>query len=157
MDAKMYFLSTGTRVTWGTADSDGIHEGAAPSSLTELDNVRDVSLNLEVGEADVTTRGNNGWRAFEPTLKDGGVEFEMIHDPADAGYAALLGAWLNGTTIALAVLDGDKATADVTGLWADFKVMNFSKTEPLEEGQKVSVTVKPGKSDVAPEWVRVTA
>ena len=69
MNAKMYYL-TGTRATWGAADADGIHGGAAPSGLTELGNVRDVTLNLEQGEADVTTRSNDGWRATEPTLKD---------------------------------------------------------------------------------------
>ena len=29
----------------------------------EMKNVKDLTLNLEAGEADVTTRGNNGWRA----------------------------------------------------------------------------------------------
>lgn len=34
-------------------------------------------LNLEKGEADVTTRANNGWRATKGTLKEGSIEFEM--------------------------------------------------------------------------------
>ncbi|MCA9249808.1 MAG: hypothetical protein KDA54_01620 [Phycisphaerales bacterium] len=157
MDGKMYFLSTGSRATWGTADGDGINQGAAPSNLTEIGNARDVTLNLEQGEADVTTRSNGGWRATDPTLKDGSVEFEMIYDPTDAGFTKILASWLARTTIAMAILDGDKATAGVMGLWADFKVINFSKSEPLEEGQTVSVTVKPTYSTVAPEWVRVTA
>ena len=28
----------------------------------EMGNVRDLTLSLETGEADVTTRANNGWR-----------------------------------------------------------------------------------------------
>jgi hypothetical protein len=28
-----------------------------------MTNVKDLSLNVETGEADVTTRGNNGWEA----------------------------------------------------------------------------------------------
>lgn len=157
MNGKMYFLSTGTRATWGTADSDGINQGSAPANLTELSNAKDVTLNLDEGEADVTTRGNNGWRATEPTLKDGSVEFEMQYDSADAGFAKILGAWLQRTVIAMAILDGDKAVAGTMGLWADFKVISFSKSEPLEEGQTVSVTIKPAYSTVAPEWVRVTS
>ncbi|MCA9251278.1 MAG: hypothetical protein KDA54_09090 [Phycisphaerales bacterium] len=157
MNGKMYYLGTGTRASWGTADSDGIHGGAAPASLVELGNVRDVTLNLEEGEADVTTRANNGWRATEPTLKEGSVEFEMAYDPADTGFAKILGGWLNRIVIPMAILDGDESEVGTMGLWADFKVISFSKGEPLEEGQMVSVTVKPAYSTVAPEWVKVTS
>ena len=156
MNGKMYYLGTGSRATWGTANVDGIHEGAAPAGLTEMGNVRDVTLNLEEGEADVTTRANNGWRATEPTLKEGSVEFEMAYDTADAGFTKILGAWLNRTVIAMAILDADKDTVGTMGLWADFKVISFTKGEPLEEGQTVSVTIKPAYSIVAPEWVEVT-
>jgi hypothetical protein len=123
----------------------------------ELGNVRDVTLNLEEGEADVTTRANNGWRATEPTLKEGSVEFEMVYDPGDMGFTKVLGAWLNRTALPMAILDGDQDEVGTMGLWADFKVISFSKSEPLEEGQMVSVTVKPAYSTVAPEWVKVTS
>ena len=43
--------------------------GAALGSLTEMSNVKDVTLSLEAGEADVTTRANQGWRATAPTLR----------------------------------------------------------------------------------------
>ena len=39
----------------------------ALASLTEMGNVRDVTLSLEAGEADITTRANSGWRATAPT------------------------------------------------------------------------------------------
>ncbi len=157
MNGKMYYLASGERATWGPADADDIHGGAAPSGLTELGNVRDVTLNLEEGEADVTTRANNGWRATEPTLKDGSVEFEMAYDPADAGFVRILGAWLKRTPVPMAILDAAKDVVGTMGLWADFKVISFSKSEPLEEGQMVSVTIKPAYSAVAPEWVKVTS
>jgi len=53
---------------------------------TELANVKDVTLSLETGEADVTTRANSGWRATVATLKEATVEFEMVWDTADAGF-----------------------------------------------------------------------
>jgi hypothetical protein len=62
MEAKLYYGAAGMTAT------------------TELTNVKDVTLNLESGEADVTTRGNSGWRATVGTLKTGSVEFEMIWD-----------------------------------------------------------------------------
>ncbi|MBW1649018.1 MAG: hypothetical protein JRJ72_13120, partial [Deltaproteobacteria bacterium] len=42
-----------------------IYQGSAGADLltvTEMSNVKDVTLNLEAGEADITTRGNQGWR-----------------------------------------------------------------------------------------------
>ena len=41
----------------------------ATPTWDEITNIRDLTLNLEAGEADVTTRGNNGWAAswFGPT------------------------------------------------------------------------------------------
>jgi len=128
--------------------------GGVASSLSDwepLDNVKDNTLNLEKGEADVTTRGNLGWRATVGTLKDGSVEFEMIADPDDPGYAAMSDAYFGDLVIGLAVLDGAKETG--TGLVADFSITSFSRSEPLEEAQTVKVTAKPTYSATAPVWM----
>ena len=109
----------------------------------ELTNAKDVNLNLEKGEADITTRANNGWRATAGTLKDGGIEFEAIWKPGDAGFTALQTAWANGTEISMMALDGAYGTAGSQGLAGNFTVTNFSRSEPLEEAATVSVTIKP--------------
>ena len=124
---------------------------------SELTNVKDVTLNLEKGEADVTTRANEGWRATAATLKEGSVEFEMAWDPADAGFTAIKDAWFNGTSVELAVMDGDITVVGTQGLRATFAVISFSRNEPLEEAMSVNVTVKPTYADNAPEWMEVTA
>jgi len=134
MEAKLYYGAAGATAT------------------TELTNVKDVTLNLESGEADVTTRGNSGWRATVGTLKTGSVEFEMIWDSADPGFAAIKDAYFNNTPIALAILDG----AGGEGLDADFSITNFSRKEALEEAITVSVTAKPTYSTRAPAWVEPT-
>ena len=131
MEAKLYYGTAGATAT------------------TELTNVKDVTLNLETGEADVTTRGNQGWRATVATLKNGSVEFEMIWDTGDAGFTAIQQAYFNNTAIALAILDG----ANGEGLDADFSITNFTRNEPLEEAMTVSVTAKPTYSTRAPAWV----
>ena len=51
----------------------------------EITNVRDVTLNLEEGEADLTTRANAGWRATLGTLKDASVDFEWSGTPRMMG------------------------------------------------------------------------
>ncbi len=120
---------------------------------TELTNVKDVTLNLEKGEADVTTRANQGWRAMVGTLKEGAVEFEMVWDTADAGFQAIKNAYFNNTPVALAILDGPGGS----GLDADFSITNFSRSEPLEEAITVSVTAKVTYSTRAPAWIDAPA
>lgn len=130
-----------------------LYYGAAGSTAsTELTNVKDVTLNLESGEADVTTRANAGWRATVGTLKTGSVEFEMIWDSDDAGFTAIKDAYFNNEPIALAILD----EAGGEGLDADFSITNFSRKEALEQAITVSVTAKPTYSTRAPAWVEPT-
>lgn len=118
----------------------------------EFGNAKDVTLNLEKGEADVTTRANAGWRATVGTLKDGSIEFEMVWDTGDAGFAAIKDAYFNDTPIEMAAMDGDIAASGSEGLRASFSVTNFTRNEPLEEAITVSVTLKPTYAEHAPEW-----
>ena len=134
MEAKLYYGAAGT------------------TAATELTNVKDVTLNLESGEADVTTRANAGWRATVGTLKTGSVEFEMIWDSDDLGFTAIKDAYFANTPIALAILD----EAGGEGLDADFSITSFSRKEALEEAITVSVTAKPTYSTRAPAWVEPT-
>jgi len=136
LDAKLY-RNTGT------------HGSPAWNEVTK---VRDVTLSLEAGEADVTTRGNNGWRATVATLKDASVEFDMVWDTADDDFGAIRDAFLNRAAIEFAVMDGDIAAAGSQGLRATCMVTNFSRNESLEEAITVSVTVKPTFSTTAPTW-----
>ncbi|MEW6249196.1 MAG: phage tail tube protein [Planctomycetota bacterium] len=139
LDAKLYFKVGGV---------------AGGGSWTELTNVRDLSINMEKGEADVTTRAAQGWRATKGTLKEGTVEFEMVWDTADAGFTAIKDAYFNNALIGLRVLDGAAGTP-AQGLEADFDITNFSRQEPLEEAITVSVTAKITYSATAPQWVSV--
>ena len=139
MEAKVY-RNTGT---WATP------------TWVEITNVRDVTLNLETGEADVTTRANSGWRATAATLKEASVEFEMVWDTADAGFTAIKDAFFDGESIDLAVMDGDITQNGTQGLRAEFSITSFSRSEPLEEAITVSVTAKPAYSQNAPEWMTV--
>jgi len=116
-----------------------LYYGAAGSSAaTEMGNVKDVTLTLEAGEADVTTRANSGWRATAPTLRECTVEFEMVWDPTDAGFTAIKNAFLSAGLIALKVLD----QAAGQGPDGDFAITSFSRNEALEEAITVSVTAK---------------
>lgn len=120
MDAKLYYGNAGS------------------SATNEMTNVRDVTVSAEAGEADVTTRANSGWRATVATLRECTIEFEMVWDPADAGFAAVKTAYLNSELIAVKALDQEAGT----GVDADFSITSFSQSQPLEEAITVSVTAK---------------
>lgn len=126
---------------------------AGAKGTTELKNVKDVTLNLESSEADVTTRANNGWKATVQALKDASLEFEMQWDTEDEGFTAIKDAYFNRSSLALTILDGENGE----GLDADFAVTKFNRSEPLEEAMSVSVTAKPTYSTRAPAWIEATA
>lgn len=131
-DCKIYFSATlFTEATGGIA---------VP---TELSNVTDVTTGLEKDEADISSRANFGWEATVGTTKKGTIDFEMIWNPGDTGFEAMKDAWLNDTEVALMVLDGDQATVGSQGLTGNFNVLKFSRSEPLKEAVKASVSVKP--------------
>jgi len=127
----------------------------APGSETwvEIGNVKDVTLSLEKGEADVTTRANAGWRATVGTLKDASVEFQMVWDNDDAHFEAIRDAFLGNAPIEFAVMDGEMWDAASQGLRATFDIFNFTRNETLEEAIMVDVTLKPTYAAAAPEWI----
>jgi hypothetical protein len=126
-----------------------------PGSPTwvEVTNVKDLTLNLEKGEADVTTRANQGWRATVGTLKDASVEFQMVWDTDDADFTAIQEAFFGNTPIEFAVMDGPIDDATSEGLRATFDVFSFTRNEALEEAIMVDATIKPTYATTAPEWI----
>jgi hypothetical protein len=116
--------------------------GASMGSLTEMSNVKDVTLTMEAGEADTTTRANSGWRSTSPTLRECTVEFEMQWQPGDAGFDAVKTAFLTAGTLRLAPLTGASDASGSEGPLGDFSITNFTRNEPLEESVTVSVTAK---------------
>lgn len=126
--------------------------GEALGALTVMNNVRDVTPNMAAGEADYTTRANDGWRAVAPTLRELTVDFEMVWKPGDPGFDAIRDAFLASDTLELAVLDQDRATSGAQGPKGSFSITTFTKNEPLEEVQTVSVSAKLSLFD---EWVEV--
>lgn len=120
---------------------------AGSTAQIEMENVKDVTLNIESGEADITTRKAQGWRMSVATLKEASLEFEMNYDTEDDDFQALSTAFFAKTPLAFFVTDGAG-----NGLDADFSITNFNISQPLEEAMTVSVTLKPTDSGRAPAW-----
>ena len=139
LDAKLYY-NTGTY---------------ASPTWTEITNVKDLTLNLEKGEADVSTRGGNGWKQTVGTLKDASIEWGMVWDPDDTAFTAIKNAFINNTSIEFLVLDGSSSPASgvtVQGLRAECSITGFTRNEALEDALSVDVTAKPTYSSNAPSW-----
>ncbi|HAT10336.1 MAG TPA: hypothetical protein DCS97_07030 [Planctomycetes bacterium] len=124
------------------------------SAWDEVTNVKDLTLSLEKGEADVSTRGNNGWKATIAALKDASVEYNMVYDLNDTDMVAIRDAFLNNTVVRFLVLDGavDAAAAGSQGLKASFMITSFKIPQNLEEAIMVEVTMKPTYAATAPAW-----
>jgi len=120
---------------------------AGATGTTEVKNVKDLTLNLESGEADVTTRATGGWRATAGTLKEASLEFGILYDTEDADFQAFQTAYFSNTPIALFITDGAGS-----GLDADWSITAFTVEQPLEEAVSVSITAKPTASTRAPAW-----
>jgi hypothetical protein len=135
-DAKLFYKTGGV---------------AAEGDWTELTCLKDVTLNVEKSEADVTTRANNGWKAVLGALKEGSVELEIVWDPEDAGFTAVQESFFQDKALGLAILDGPMESG--TGLKADFAVTKFSRKEPLGEAMTAGVTAKPTYSATPPVWM----
>ena len=100
----------------------------------EITHAKDVTLNVESGDADVTTRASNGWREHMPTLLDATIEFELLTGGADATKLASL---FNSGDAALV-----EAGSDNFSFSAKMIVANFSGSQPLEDAESVSVSLR---------------
>ena len=129
----------------------------ATPTWVEVANVKDVTLNLEKGEADVTTRANNGWRATVGTLKEASIEFQMVWDTDDEGFAAIQAAFFANTPIEFAVMSGPMTDPESEGLRATCDIFSFTRNEALEEAIMVDVSIKPTYAENAPEWINGAA
>jgi len=131
MEAKLYYSAASE--TPATLD---------PASMTEVSNVQDLTLTMEAGGADITTRANQGWRATAPTLRECTAEFQMQFKPSDAAFNAIRTAFVTAGEIALAPLTDAHATVGAFGPVGNFTITNFSVNQPLEEAITVDVTAK---------------
>ena len=131
MALKEFRLGIKGKMYYGTAGSTGI-------PTKELTNITDVTITLDASEADVTTRDNDGFRATVGGLKECTIEFDMLYLAKDEGFRTIKNAWLKGEQVHLAALTSENGEGPV----GDFAITGFSRSEPLEEAIKYSVTAK---------------
>lgn len=124
---------------------------------TPCDNVKDVTLNLEKGEADVSRRGSGGWKDRKGTLKDASVDLGLVWVAAGTDCAAFRSGFLSGDPIEMAFASGPIATIGTEYFRCVFEVFKFTKEEPLEDGVTHSVNIKKTYSATVPTFVTVAS
>jgi len=116
-----------------------------------IDNVRDLTLGLEMDGADASIRSYGGYAADEPTLLRVPVSFNMNYDTADTDWEALRAAFFGRTAVECLILDRATA-AGAQGMRASFKLHKFGRGEPLAGIQTTDVEMKPCIAINAPAW-----
>jgi hypothetical protein len=123
---------------------------------TEIDIIRNVTLNLEKGDADVTTRGAAGWKEVLPTLKEASIDCEIVWDADHTIFTTLLDAFINDKNLEFLFLDGAHTKKGSQGLRAVCGVFKFSRDEQLDGALMANTSFKPTYGAVKPSWYTVT-
>ncbi len=127
--------------------TDGVSGSAG---WNEVSNVRDLTSDLSLATADVTTRAGGGYRQKVGTLAEGTVSFEMVYDTADARFTEIQAAFFARSTFGAKILDGGTESTG-KGLVADFVVINFSIKQELENAMIADVEIAVARGST-PSW-----
>lgn len=127
----------------------------ATPTWTEFKNVVDLTASDEMEEADVTTRGSNGFGAYEPTIRNLGLEFQMVNKAGDSDLAAIRTAYGTRASLDLQILEGPIGESGVTGVRGRYKVFTLSNGQELRNAQTLDVTLKPCSDANPPEEVTI--
>lgn len=120
-------------------NTDNPYDNSPTWSLVE--NVKDVTRNLESNLADASTRASS-FQMQVATLKTLSVDFQMVYDNG-ADVTAFETAFYTNANIELAFLDDLISVSGAKGLRSMFQVSKFNINEALEDVGLVDVTVAP--------------
>lgn len=128
----------------------------ASPTWTVMNEVKDCRLAINVGEADVTTRGGNGWEQIAPVMKSASIEFGLLNVPGSANVTALINALIGLSSIELLCLDGAYNVAGSRGLRALCGIFSTTRNEELRNATQFEMSAKPTYSVNAPTWFVAT-
>ena len=141
-EAKLYYCAAGI--------------GGTPT-WTEITTAKGVRLNSSMGEVDLTVRASGGFKMYEPTLIDLGLDFELPYDTSVTPVSVLEAAFFGRTLVGFAVMNGGVTVAGSRGAWFDGKVFKWELPEGEDSIIIASVTIKPCYSTNVPQWKEISA
>ncbi len=136
-DAILYYRSSGS---W------------ASPVYSQITDIKDLSADMSMEEADVTARASGKLRHVEPIMLLDGLEWEMIEINDAVDFLFIQAAFDARTLIELFCCSGDKTGSGETFVRFEGKVLSFKKKEPLTAVNTYSVTAKPAFSTNSPTF-----
>lgn len=126
---------------------------------TEIKQVGDVTLDLNVGEAEVDLREST-WILNLPAKITVGLNVAFASNPGATIFDALRGFFLNRTSKQFAIASGPIATAGTNYLKCVFFISSFPWAQPTQEMASHDMVLSPGYLEdagalVEPSWVVV--
>jgi len=128
--------------------------GVNQSAWHEIPIAKEARFRLTKTLAEITSRDSE-WRKKKGALKELSIDMTILRDVADDAVSDLYSAFVNDTTIGIALMDGAIATNGSEGLTADMKVASYEEGEPLEEGATIAVTFELAYAGTDPAWLAV--
>lgn len=119
--------------------------GATPSWVA-VPMARDVTNNDSMQEADATTRASSGFTITAATLRDVGIDVEILWVPGETAFDALFTAYKARTAKGFRVLDATSGR----GIMFDGQIFSFTRNEALNGVITATLTLKPTYSATAP-------
>lgn len=121
-----------------TGFEHNLYRGTAGSAATtKMTNFIDLNCDDARTEIEDTTHASGGYKSYRPGLRDLPVTFDMLKDDADADYTALQTAYEAGTPLSFAITNGSGK-----GIVADYYIIEFKKSLPIDDKATVSVSLK---------------
>ncbi len=119
----------------------GVKDTSLPA-MTEVTIVKDVTFTTSSDAIDVSTRAGNT-KTYIHGMKDVEMTFDMVAENGNTEYDLISAASENQTVIALAAMSLGKADSGSEGPNGNWIITDFSRPQPLNDVQVVSVTCKP--------------
>jgi hypothetical protein len=139
----MFSLGRNATLNIGTGTFTGTGTISQAGTLTEYDEVRNLTRSGENVEADVTKRGSRGIGSSQAVRSNFTIDFDVQYRDGDSVLEALENHFINKTEFGAFVASGPQATPGVRGLAGNFQVFKFDKVEDEGDVQRVNITIKP--------------
>lgn len=139
---KEFKLYISTTLLTGATSTD-VDARMTAGDFNEVAAVTNVNNNSEKNEIELQTRENGGQTVYFDGAFQEGIEVSLAYDTSDTRYTELQDAYINGTEIAVADVDGVLGAVGVKGWAGNCKVLAFNRPEGIDDAVVIDVRLRP--------------
>lgn len=128
----------------------------ASPTWNEVENASDIDAPLKRESIEMLLRKFRGAKTVVGGPSEWPIEFDLAYVPADADFVAFRDAYVNGTPIDVAVVDGDITASGTWGVRAVCEVIEFPINAKMKEGSIFKIKLEPSaNADDPPAMINV--